>query len=222
MTNNDFLTPNMLNMPEPLESSERRVVYRRPTFESELEVVVDLDERREIQSDSELHFLSHMLEHISMRGCINIAVRIGLPRYKLTHVVCEDLGITLGYALIHLLANNVKNGIGTFGEGSGVLDEALSRVVISVEGRPGLFIDNHLGRELEELVEDMQAHDLVAFLEGFSQGFKATVHVDILKGRNPHHIWESVFRALGEALRGVFAPCEWRRGLIAAIKRTLY
>lgn len=222
MSLDHFNIPELMKFPHPIVATPDRVVYRRPTFESEIEVCLDRGERREVKSDCELHFMSHMLEHLSMRGCINIEVKIGLPRYKLTHVVTEDLGTTLGTALLYLAANNVDQGINTYGEGSGVLDEAVSRAIISVEGRPGFFLNNHLASKLDELVEDMQARDVEAFLEGFAQGLKATIHLELCSGRNPHHIWESGFRALGEATRELLAPCPWRKGVIAAIKRTLY
>ena len=213
---------NLMATLVPVVSTENKVVFSRPTFESEIEVTVDFEPRRTIASTCQLQFMNHMLEHVSCRGCFNIGLKVDLPRLKLTHVITEDLGITIGQALLHLMANNVDRGINTFGAGSGVLDEALSRAVVSVEGRPGFWLRNHTGRELDELVEDMQARDLEAFLEGLSHGFKASIHVDIQSGRNPHHIWESVFRALGEALRELFAPCPWRAGTIGAIKRTLY
>jgi imidazoleglycerol phosphate dehydratase HisB len=85
--------------------------------------------------------------------------------------------------------------------------------MVNMEGRRNVFfsIHNHCPAVRSELVEDMSVQDMFAFVEGFCQGFPATVHMDFLKGRDPHHAWESAIHALGEAIRGAFAPNPWRK-----------
>jgi len=164
-----------------------------------------------------LHFFNHMIETISWRSCLNMSVAVELTDFKLTHVICEDVGLCLGEAFIDLFNNEIDKGINGSGSAIACIDEALARTTISFEERALLVIDENLtsGRDL---VEDMQQADLVAFFEGFVQGAKATIHIDLVRGANPHHIWESVFRSFGESLRIAFAPCEWRSGTTPGVK----
>jgi imidazoleglycerol-phosphate dehydratase len=71
---------------------------------------------------------------------------------------------------------------------------------------------------ISEHVEDMRSADLQAFLAGVAHGARATLHIDLLKGEDPHHYWESIFRALGEAIRICFSPCPWRKGTTPGVK----
>jgi imidazoleglycerol-phosphate dehydratase len=167
--------------------------------------------------ETPLHFFNHMLETVAWRACVNLAVSVELTDFKLTHVICEDVGLSLGEAFHELFTREIENGINGSGGSSGCIDEALARVVVSFEERALIVMDEKLSSG-RELVEDMQQADLASFFEGFAQGARATLHVDLLKGNNPHHIWESVFRAFGEALRASFSPCEWRRGTTPGVK----
>jgi imidazoleglycerol-phosphate dehydratase len=102
---------------------------------------------------------------------------------------------------------------GLNGAGSGLfgLDDSLARAMINIEGRRNTFIELAASGVRLEKVEDMLTQDCIAFVEGLSQGLGATIHLDILKGHDPHHCWESASRALGEALREVFADNSWRK-----------
>jgi imidazoleglycerol-phosphate dehydratase len=100
----------------------------------------------------------------------------------------------------------VAEGINACGSALFGLDEALVRAMVSVEGRRNAFVsiaDDCPGGRCEA-VEDLHSADCIAFIEGFAQGLPATVHVDLLKGRDPHHVWESAYTALGEALRAAY------------------
>ena len=177
-----------------------------------------------------LKFLNHMVDHIAYRGLVRIAAGIEEigpaavpepgPSRLLAHVICEDLGATLGGAFGCLFVEQSEaSGANGCGVGIATIDEALARVVVSVEGRPACHFANATGA-MPERVEDMLCCDLLNFLDGFARGMECTLHVDVLKGRDPHHIWESVFRALGEALRQVFGPCDGRKGLVPGLKGT--
>jgi imidazoleglycerol-phosphate dehydratase len=212
-------------------ASRERVEAVRETLESRARVAVALGPPdRSAMATTRLAFLNHMLDHIAYRGLVNIWAGIeeipvegappGTPSRLLDHVICEDLGATLGGALGRLFVERSEAaGVNGCGVGVATIDEAVTRVVLSVEGRPGFHFTNQTGA-MTERVEDMFCCDLLNFLEGISRGMECTLHVDILKGRDPHHMWESAFRAVGEALREVFAPCERRKGLVPGLKGT--
>jgi imidazoleglycerol-phosphate dehydratase len=212
-------------------ASPERVEAIRETLESRARVVVAMGPPdRAAMTTTRLAFLNHMLDHIAYRGLFNVWAGIeeipvegappGAPSRLLDHVICEDLGATLGGALGRLFVEqSAAMGVNGCGVGVATIDEALTRVVVSVEGRPGFHFSNQTGA-MPERVEDMLCCDLLNFLEGFARGMECTLHVDILKGRDPHHMWESAFRAVGEALRQVFGACERRKGLVPGLKGT--
>jgi len=201
-------------------AAEKPITVKRTTSESVITVSIsrgerDKDYKKKI--DTSLQFFNHMLETIAWRGCVNVEAKAELEDFKLTHVICEDVGLALGEAFLEMFQREIEGGINGSGWSIACIDEALARVVMSFEERSLLVADEKLVRGAE-LVEDMQQADLGAFLEGFVQGAKATLHVDLIRGANPHHVWESVFRAFGEALRMAFSPCEWRSGTTPGVK----
>jgi imidazoleglycerol phosphate dehydratase HisB len=110
----------------------------------------------------------------------------------------------------------MPEGIEGFGFTRGIIDEAYADAAISIEGRTNSFID---GPSFEN-VDGTSSYDLVAFLEGFCQGCKCTLRVSY-SGKNPHHSWEAVFRALGCAIQKAFEPNNWRKETISGLKGTL-
>ncbi|MBD3265256.1 hypothetical protein GF373_01180, partial [bacterium] len=121
-------------------------------------------------------------------------------------------GQCFGEALSRVvLAMMKEQGINGSGVGEGFIDEAVSRVRLSFEFRTGTFF-NKGAVLVPEHCEDMLSADLWNFLGGIAVGARATLHVDLLAGEDPHHIWESVFRGLGDATRAVLSPCPWRKG----------
>ncbi|MFA6451397.1 MAG: hypothetical protein WCX65_18125 [bacterium] len=198
----------------------KTITVKRGTSESKITLTLaggprDAAFKKKIETP--LHFFNHMLETIAWRACVNLAVSVELTDYKLTHVICEDVGLSLGEAYHEMFTREIENGINGSAGSAACIDEALARAAVSFEERTLLVMDEKL-QSGRELVEDMQQADLVAFFEGFAQGARATLHIDLLKGNNPHHVWESVFRAFGEALRGAFSACEWRRGTTPGVK----
>jgi imidazoleglycerol-phosphate dehydratase len=196
------------------------VTIKRKTAESNITFRLDngprkKDYKKDIRTP--LQFFNHMLETISWRACLNLAVDVKLDDFKLTHVICEDVGLCAGEAFGELFGRETAAGVNGQGAALSCIDEAVARALVSFEGRSLYVIDEKL-LNARELVEDMQSADLVAFLEGFTQGGRATLHIDLLRGSNPHHVWEAVFRALGEALRIAFAPCPWRKGTTPGVK----
>lgn len=168
-------------------------------------------EKRDLEINTGLHFLNHMVETIAWGACMSIGVKVDtMEGRRLTHAMSEDTAITLGKALRALYDRGIKQGLNGSGFSLFVLDDCLARVVIDIAGRRNSFIGlKAKGAKLDK-VEDMLAEDCVAFFEGLSQGLGATIHLDILKGHDPHHCWETACRAIGEALQQVFTKNPWR------------
>ena len=171
-----------------------KIKVTRKTTESEMNVVLDFaplkkDYRKYIKTP--IPFLNHMIEHIAWRGEVNIDVDLKLDEFVLTHVICEDLGIALG--------------------------KAAKEYIDRTDGaRAYCDIDYH-GIELSEKVEGMDTEDLETFLEGFAQGAMCTLHIDLVKGHNGHHIWEAIYRSFGSALNKVFEVSESRKGKTSGV-----
>lgn len=179
------------------------------------EIAIDLEVsliKKNTVIDTSLNFLDHMMDTLAWGACMSIGVSAKpTVSHRLTHTIAEDVAITLGVALKSLHDRRAVRGLNGAGSGLFGLDDSLARAMISIEGRRNTFVElNAPGVKLER-VEDMLTQDCIAFLEGFSQGLGATIHLDILKGHDPHHCWESASRALGEAIRELFADNSWRR-----------
>lgn len=194
-----------------------KVTVTRKTTESKMSVTLDFsplktDYREKINTG--ITFLNHMIEHIAWRGGFNIEIGVKLDKFTLTHVIAEDLGIALGKAAREYVFKT--DGTAGYGDGIGIIDEAMAQCAISFEERAYIDIDYH-GIELSEKVEGMDTEDLETFLEGFVQGAMCTMHIDLLKGHNGHHIWEAVYRAVGTALSRVFAVSDERKGKTSGV-----
>lgn len=194
----------------------------RLTRESEVSIYIDINKRGAFKINTPIYFLNHLIESIAWRACSNVKLEFRTKLLKLTHMIAEDTGNALGRAYRVLLEKRQSSlGINGFGFSFVALDEALALVSLSVEGRANTFIDIQCQAGKTHKVEDMISSDIIAFLEGFSQGLGCTLHVVALKGKDPHHVWESVFRGLGEALKQSIRENKWRKGLSVGVKGTL-
>jgi imidazoleglycerol-phosphate dehydratase len=198
-----------------------RIEKERKTRESIITVTVEDGARRNYEINTPLAFFNHMIETIAWRGGLNIDVNFKSTNYKLTHVITEDVGITLGRAMAELFQAKLKDGINMQGCGMAAIDEALSVCAVSVEGRSNCFVNLTNKKMPMKKVEDTLGYDLVAFLEGFAQGLNGTVNIKVLEGTDPHHLWESVFRSLGDAIKMALEENNYRQGLIAGVKGVL-
>jgi imidazoleglycerol-phosphate dehydratase len=181
----------------------------------EVDVLVEVSTEfdRSLAPDTGIGFLDHLIASLSWGLCMSIGCTTSVGRWRSTHTIAEDSGQTIGAALKYLYYRKmIAEGINGFGSAEACLDEALVRTVVSIEGRRNAFVSvaEACPGGRTELVEDLQSQDCVAFMEGFAQGLPASVHVDLLKGRNPHHVWESAFTALGEALRVAYVTNPFR------------
>lgn len=179
-----------------------KITATRKTTESKIEVALDFsplaaDYRAKIKTP--ITFLNHMIEHIAWRSGINIATSVELGELSLTHVVCEDLGIAFGKAVLEYVTRRTADGIKGYADAYGIIDEARAHSLISFESR-GYFDIEYLSGKPNAEVEGMYSEDLETFLLGFSQGASCTLQIVAEKGENGHHLWEAVFRSIGTAL----------------------
>lgn len=174
-----------------------------------------------MNANTGINFLNHMIETIGFRSEFDLEVDVSIDKNLLQHVIAEDTGIVLGTAFFKIFEEKKEKGIRGNGFFSAVIDESQSTVCISVEGRPNLFFNKTSNGINAENVEDMHSTDLKNFLSGFALGLKATIHINSEFGEDPHHAWESVFRALGEAIKEMFEKDEKRKGLITGVKGTI-
>ncbi len=177
-------------------SAARSAAISRDTKETRIAVSINLDGTGESRFATGIHFLEHMLEQVARHGLIDLVVEASGDVHIDHHHTVEDIGITLGQAFDKAIGD--KRGIVRYGHAYVPLDEALSRVVLDCSGRPGLewFVDFPRAR-----VADFDVDLFREFFQGFVNHAKVTLHVDALRGRNAHHIAETIFKAFGRALR---------------------
>ncbi len=174
----------------------RTASVERNTLETKIQVDINLDGQGKGQFNTGIPFLEHMLDQVARHGMIDIAVQAQGDLHIDTHHTVEDIGIVLGQAFAKALGD--KKGIRRYGHAYVPLDEALSRIVIDFSGRPGLeyHVSYPRGR-----VGDFDVDLFHEFFQGFINHAQATLHVDCLRGKNAHHIAETIFKAFGRAVR---------------------
>lgn len=168
----------------------------RNTLETQITVNLNLDGTGVSKFDTGIGFLDHMLDQIARHGMMDIAVNAKGDLHIDAHHTVEDIGITLGMAFTKALGD--KKGIRRYGHAYVPLDEALSRVVLDVSGRPGLKLSCEFTRAA---VGEFDVDLIHEFFQGFVNHANVTMHVDNLKGHNAHHQAETIFKAFGRALR---------------------
>ena len=188
----------------------------RSTLETRIEVTVNLDGVGLANLKSGLPFLDHMLDQIARHGMLDLDIRADGDLHIDAHHTVEDIGITFGQAVLKALGDKV--GIRRYGHAYVPLDEALSRVVIDFSGRPGL--DYHIDFPRAR-VGDFDIDLVHEFFQGFANHAMVTLHIDSLRGKNAHHIAETVFKAFGRALRVAVEPDPRMQGQLPSTKGSL-
>jgi imidazoleglycerol-phosphate dehydratase len=174
----------------------REASTSRNTLETQIAVSLSLDGTGRSQLATGVAFLDHMLDQIARHGMIDLSVQAKGDLHIDAHHTVEDIGITIGQALAQAVGD--KKGVRRYGHAYVPLDEALSRVVIDLSGRPGLeFHCNFVRARVGEFDVDL-VHE---FFQGFVNHANASVHIDNLRGENAHHQAETIFKAFGRALR---------------------
>ena len=188
----------------------------RSTSETRIRVALNLDGSGRAQLATGIGFFDHMLEQIARHGLIDLTVEAQGDLHIDGHHTVEDVGITLGQAFAQALGD--KRGVRRYGHAYVPLDEALSRVVIDLSGRPGLVWEVPFTRAMIGEFDVDLAHE---FFQGFVNHAGVTLHVDNLRGANAHHQCETVFKAFGRALRMAVEPDARAAGSIPSTKGSL-
>jgi len=194
----------------------RTATISRNTNETQITVTVNLDGSGESSFQTGLPFLDHMMDQIARHGLIDITIEATGDLEIDAHHMVEDIGITLGQAARE--AAGSKIGIRRYGHAYVPLDEALSRVVVDLSGRPGL--DYHVEFPRAS-VGGFDVDLFREFFQGFINHANVTMHIDTLRGRNAHHIIETVFKAFGRALRMALEPDTRMAGTMPSTKGSL-
>ena len=196
--------------------TERTATVTRDTLETQITIEINLDGAGKARFKTDVPFLEHMMQQIALHGMIDIEVEANGDIQIDDHHTVEDIGITLGQAFAKAIGN--KKGIRRYGHAYVPLDEALSRVVIDFSGRPYLH-DNvdYLRAKIGKFDTDL-FHE---FFQGFTNHALVSLHLDNIRGRNAHHIAETVFKAFGRALRMAIERDERAMDAIPSTKGSL-
>ncbi|MEY3604776.1 MAG: hypothetical protein RIQ49_1808 [Pseudomonadota bacterium] len=194
----------------------RKAEVSRNTAETQISVALNLDGHGERSFVTGLPFLDHMLDQIARHGMVDLRVKAIGDLHIDAHHTVEDIGITIGQAFAQAIGD--KSGIYRYGHAYVPLDEALSRVVLDLSGRPGLefhckFVRGTVGNFDLDLVHE--------FFQGFVNHAMVTLHVDNLRGENAHHQCETIFKAFGRALRMAVSLDDRSSGRIPSTKEVL-
>jgi imidazoleglycerol-phosphate dehydratase len=174
----------------------RTAEVSRNTLETQIKVSINLDGTGVSKLSSGLGFLDHMIDQIARHGMMDINVEASGDLHIDAHHTVEDIGITLGQAFAKAIGD--KKGVRRYGHAYVPLDEALSRVVLDLSGRPGMEFGVEFKRaQIGEFDVDL-IHE---FFQGFVNHALVTLHIDNLRGENAHHQAETIFKAFGRALR---------------------
>lgn len=197
-------------------SAARTATVQRDTSETKITLTINLDGTGQSDLATGIPFFEHMLTQIARHGLIDIALKAEGDLDVDAHHTVEDVGIVLGQALSKALGDKV--GVVRYGHAYVPLDEALSRVVIDLSGRPGLFYGVEYTRPR---IGDFDVDLLREFFQGFVNHGMATVHLDNLKGDNAHHQAETLFKAFGRALRMAVSADPRMAGIVPSTKGAL-
>jgi imidazoleglycerol-phosphate dehydratase len=197
-------------------SPPRTARIDRNTAETQITVEVNLDGSGRADLATGVPFLDHMLDQVARHAMLDLAVHAKGDLHIDAHHTVEDIGITLGQAVASALGD--KKGLTRYGHAYVPLDEALSRVVIDLSGRPGLEFHVPFARAMIGAFDVDLAHE---FFQGFVNHALVTLHVDNLRGRNAHHQAETVFKAFARALRMAAMPDARAAGVVPSTKGVL-
>ena len=196
--------------------ADRTATVSRDTLETQIEVSINLDGTGKGEFNTGVPFLEHMLDQVARHGLVDLNIKAKGDNHIDDHHTVEDIGITLGQAFAKALAD--KKGIRRYGHAYVPLDEALSRVVIDFSGRPGLESNVEYPRSsIGEFDVDLFGE----FFQGFVNHAQVTLHIDNLKGKNAHHIAETIFKAFGRAIRMAVEPDPRMAGVMPSTKGSL-
>ncbi|MEI7917475.1 MAG: imidazoleglycerol-phosphate dehydratase HisB [Methylophilaceae bacterium] len=194
----------------------RKAEVSRNTLETQIIASINLDGSGTSQLVTGLAFLDHMIDQIARHGMMDIAIEAKGDLHIDAHHTVEDIGITLGQAFAKAVGD--KKGLRRYGHSYVPLDEALSRVVLDLSGRPGL----EFGVEFKRArIGDFDVDLIHEFFQGFVNHALVSLHIDNLRGDNAHHQAETIFKAFGRALRMAAEFDTRMAGIMPSTKGTL-
>ncbi|MFC1748350.1 imidazoleglycerol-phosphate dehydratase HisB [Pseudomonadota bacterium] len=196
--------------------ADRKATVKRDTLETQIEVSVNLDGSGKSHFETGVPFLDHMMDQIARHGLIDLDIKANGDLHIDAHHTVEDIGITLGQAVAQAVGD--KKGITRYGHSYVPLDEALSRVVLDFSGRPGLEYHVDFPRAT---IGTFDVDLFGEFFQGFVNHAQVSMHIDAIRGRNAHHVAETIFKALGRALRMALEADERMQGIIPSTKGAL-
>ncbi|OIQ86627.1 imidazoleglycerol-phosphate dehydratase [mine drainage metagenome] len=194
----------------------RTASVTRNTLETQISTSINLDGSGKVELASGVPFLDHMLDQIARHGMMDITVQARGDLHIDAHHTVEDIGIALGQAFAKAIGG--KQGINRYGHSYVPLDEALSRVVLDISGRPGLEFGVEFSRAR---IGDFDVDLIHEFFQGFVNHALVTLHIDNLRGDNAHHQAETIFKAFGRALRMAVEVDPRLAGVTPSTKGTL-
>lgn len=196
--------------------TNRTASVERNTLETQISVSINLDGTGKAKFDTGVPFLEHMLDQIARHGLVDMDIYCKGDLQIDDHHTVEDIGITLGQAFAQALGD--KKGLFRYGHAYVPLDEALSRVVIDFSGRPGLYYEVEFKRAM---IGSFDVDLFREFFQGFVNHAGVSLHIDNLKGVNAHHIAETVFKAMGRAMRMAITEDSRMAGIMPSTKGVL-
>lgn len=196
--------------------SERIARVERNTLETQITITVNLDGTGQSRLDTGVPFLEHMLDQVARHGLIDLDIVAKGDLHIDAHHTVEDVGITLGQALAKAWGD--KKGLRRYGHAYVPLDEALSRVVVDLSGRPGLDLNCTFTRAM---IGSFDVDLFSEFFHGLVNHAMITLHIDNLKGQNAHHQAETIFKAFGRALRMAVERDDRMSGVMPSTKGSL-
>ena len=176
--------------------TSRTATVARNTIETQIEVTINLDGQGLFSAETGVPFLDHMVEQIARHGLFDLAIKAKGDLHIDAHHTVEDIGITIGQAFKQALGS--KKGVVRYGHAYIPLDEALTRVVLDLSGRPGFEYDVAFNRDK---IGEFDVDLFYEFFQGLVNHAGISLHIDNIKGRNAHHIAETMFKGFGRALR---------------------
>ncbi len=194
----------------------RQAEIIRNTLETQIELHLDLDGTGRAELATGIGFFDHMLDQIARHGLIDLSVKARGDLHVDGHHTVEDVGIAFGQAFARAVGD--KKGLTRYGHAYVPLDEALSRVVVDLSGRPGLELHCDFTAGAIGALDTQLVHE---FFQGFVNHAGATLHIDNLRGRNAHHQCETIFKAFARALRMAVTPDLRAAGMMPSTKGSL-